>query len=53
MPDDLKAQDTTTAESDGLFEVANNLSGDYGHRTCCVLGIRGNQNVVALLFEVI
>ena len=23
MPDDLKAQDTTTAESDGLFEVAN------------------------------
>jgi NitT/TauT family transport system substrate-binding protein len=29
-------------ERDGLFEVANNLSGDYGHRTCCVLGIRGN-----------
>src|SRR5262245_60286768 len=27
-------------ERDGLFEVANNLSGDFGHRTCCVLGIR-------------
>ena len=29
-------------ERDGLFEVANNLSGDFGHRPCCVLGIRGN-----------
>ena len=29
-------------ERDKLFEVANNLSGDYGHRTCCVLGIRGS-----------
>ena len=29
-------------ERDGLIEIANNLSGDYGHRTCCVLGIRGN-----------
>lgn len=28
-------------DRDGLFEVANNLSGDFGHRTCCVLGIRG------------
>lgn len=29
-------------ERDKLFEVANNLTGDYGHRTCCVLGIRGS-----------
>ena len=29
-------------ERDGLIEIANNLSGDYGHRTCCVLGIRGS-----------
>jgi NitT/TauT family transport system substrate-binding protein len=28
-------------ERDGLTEVANNLSGEYAHRTCCVLGIRG------------
>ena len=28
-------------ERDGLIEVANNLTGDYAHRTCCVLGIRG------------
>ncbi|HKV16321.1 MAG TPA: ABC transporter substrate-binding protein [Reyranella sp.] len=28
-------------ERDGLVEVANNLSGEYAHRTCCVLGIRG------------
>jgi len=28
-------------DRDGLFEVANNLSGEFGHRTCCVLGIRG------------
>ena len=28
-------------ERDGLFEVANNLTGEFGHRTCCVLGIRG------------
>jgi len=27
-------------ERDSLFEVANNLSGEYAHRTCCVLGIR-------------
>jgi NitT/TauT family transport system substrate-binding protein len=29
-------------ERDGLFEVANNLSGEYAHRTCCVLGVRGS-----------
>lgn len=29
-------------ERDGLFEIANNLSGEYSHRTCCVLGIRGS-----------
>lgn len=28
-------------DRDGLFEVANNLTGEFGHRTCCVLGIRG------------
>jgi NitT/TauT family transport system substrate-binding protein len=28
-------------ERDGLTEVANNLSGEFAHRTCCVLGIRG------------
>lgn len=28
-------------ERDGLVEVANNLTGEYAHRTCCVLGIRG------------
>jgi NitT/TauT family transport system substrate-binding protein len=31
-----------TRERDGLFEVANNLSGDYRHRACCVLGVRGS-----------
>lgn len=29
-------------QRDNLIEVANNLSGDYAHRTCCVLGIRGS-----------
>lgn len=29
-------------ERDGLFEVANNLSGEFAHRTCCVLGVRGS-----------
>jgi len=29
-------------ERDGLVEIANNLSGQYAHRTCCVLGIRGS-----------
>lgn len=28
-------------ERDGLVEVANNLAGEFAHRTCCVLGIRG------------
>jgi NitT/TauT family transport system substrate-binding protein len=28
-------------DRDGLVEVANNLSGEFAHRTCCVLGIRG------------
>jgi NitT/TauT family transport system substrate-binding protein len=29
-------------ERDHLFEVANNLSGDYAQRACCVLGVRGS-----------
>lgn len=29
-------------ERDGLTEVANNLTGEFAHRTCCVLGIRGS-----------
>ncbi|WP_243634288.1 ABC transporter substrate-binding protein [Roseicella frigidaeris] len=29
-------------ERDGLHEVANNLSGDYADRTCCILGVRGS-----------
>ena len=29
-------------ERDGLLEVANNLSGEFAHRTCCVLGVRGS-----------
>ena len=29
-------------ERDGLHEVANNLDGEYAHRACCVLGIRGS-----------
>ncbi|MBV9750580.1 MAG: ABC transporter substrate-binding protein [Acetobacteraceae bacterium] len=28
-------------ERDKLYEVANNLSGEYQHRACCVLGVRG------------
>jgi len=28
-------------DRDGLVEVANNLTGEFAHRTCCVLGIRG------------
>lgn len=27
---------------DGLREVANNLEGEYAHRACCVLGLRGS-----------
>jgi len=29
-------------DRDGLFEIANNLTGEFAHRTCCVLGIRGS-----------
>jgi NitT/TauT family transport system substrate-binding protein len=29
-------------ERDGLHEVATNLDGDYAHRACCVLGVRGS-----------
>ncbi|SJZ93289.1 NitT/TauT family transport system substrate-binding protein [Enhydrobacter aerosaccus] len=29
-------------DRDNLFEIANNLTGDFSHRTCCVLGIRGS-----------
>jgi NitT/TauT family transport system substrate-binding protein len=29
-------------ERDGLTEVANNLDGEYAHRACCVLGVRGS-----------
>ena len=29
-------------ERDNLVEVANNLSGEFAHRACCVLGIRGS-----------
>ncbi|WP_149538930.1 ABC transporter substrate-binding protein [Siccirubricoccus phaeus] len=28
-------------DRDGLVEVSNNLSGEYAHRTCCILGISG------------
>lgn len=29
-------------DRDGFVELVNNLSGEYAHRTCCVLGIRGS-----------
>jgi NitT/TauT family transport system substrate-binding protein len=29
-------------ESDHLYEVSNNLCGDYANRVCCVLGVRGS-----------
>ena len=29
-------------DRDNLTELASNLSGEYAHRTCCVLGIRGS-----------
>ena len=29
-------------ERDGLVELASNLSGEFAHRTCCVLGLRGS-----------
>ena len=28
-------------DRDGLHEVATNLDGEYAHRSCCVLGLRG------------
>jgi NitT/TauT family transport system substrate-binding protein len=29
-------------DRDGLKQVATNLDGDYAHRACCVLGVRGS-----------
>ena len=29
-------------ERDGLREIGNNLTGEYEHRACCVLGLRGS-----------
>jgi NitT/TauT family transport system substrate-binding protein len=29
-------------ERDGLTEIADNLTGEYGRRACCVLGVRGS-----------
>jgi NitT/TauT family transport system substrate-binding protein len=29
-------------DRDGLTEVSNNLTGEYAHRACCVLGVRGS-----------
>jgi NitT/TauT family transport system substrate-binding protein len=29
-------------ERDGLTEVATNLDGEFAHRACCVLGVRGS-----------
>jgi NitT/TauT family transport system substrate-binding protein len=29
-------------DRDGLHEIANNLTGEYQHRACCVLGVRGS-----------
>lgn len=29
-------------DRDGLTEVATNLEGEYAHRACCVLGVRGS-----------
>ena len=29
-------------DRDGLLEVSNNLDGEYAHRSCCVLGVRGS-----------
>jgi NitT/TauT family transport system substrate-binding protein len=29
-------------DRDRLVEVANNLTGEFAHRTCCVLGVRGS-----------
>lgn len=32
----------TIRESDHLYEVSNNLCGEYQTRSCCVLGVRGS-----------
>ncbi|PXW25396.1 ABC transporter substrate-binding protein [Paraburkholderia caballeronis] len=32
----------TLRESDHLYEVSNNLCGEYQNRVCCVLGVRGS-----------
>jgi NitT/TauT family transport system substrate-binding protein len=32
----------TIRESDHLYEVSNNLCGEYQARSCCVLGVRGS-----------
>lgn len=29
-------------DRDGLIEVSNNLQGEYAHRACCILGVRGS-----------
>lgn len=29
-------------DRDGLVQVASNLDGEYAHRACCVLGVRGS-----------
>jgi NitT/TauT family transport system substrate-binding protein len=29
-------------DRDHLIEIANNLDGEYAHRACCVLGVRGS-----------
>ena len=29
-------------DRDGLVEVTNNLAGEYAHRACCILGVRGS-----------
>lgn len=29
-------------DREGLIEIANNLQGEYGTRTCCILGVRGS-----------
>ncbi|WP_322069180.1 ABC transporter substrate-binding protein [Paraburkholderia bannensis] len=33
----------TLRESDHLYEVSNNLCGEYANRVCCVLGVRGTM----------
>ncbi len=45
-------------DRDGLTEVATNLTGEYAHRACCVLGVRGslmrdNREAAAAITEAI